>query len=191
MNWLDRFIRARRIHQVVRVIPPGSRVFDIGCHDGALFKALGGRLAAGLGVDPSLPEAIIEPLYKLTPSTFPSELSIPSASFDCVCALAVLEHVIADHTELFIREIVRLVRADGLAILTVPSPCVDLILSALIRFRLLDGMEADQHHAFDVTKVVPLFESAGLKLDRHRRFQLGLNNLFVFRKPGDALDKQS
>ena len=44
-------------------------------------------------------------------------------------------------------------------------------------------MEADQHHGFQIAEVEPLFAAAGLDLERHETFQLGLNHLFVFRKP--------
>jgi hypothetical protein len=49
--------------------------------------------------------------------------------------------------------------------------------------RIVDGMRDDQHYGFDPHKAINTFQNAGLVLERHSRFQLGLNNLFVFRKP--------
>jgi hypothetical protein len=43
----------------------------------------------------------------------------------------------------------------------------------------------DEHHGFAVEKTPSLFCAVGLELVRHERFQLGLNNLFVFRKPAE------
>jgi hypothetical protein len=57
----------------------------------------------------------------------------------------------------------------------------------MIRLRVLDGMEADQHHGFQISEVEPLFVSAGLVLERHETFQAGLNHLFVFRKPREEI----
>ena len=54
MRRFDRFIRDQRINQAVRFIRPGSRVLDIGCHDGALFRAIGPALREGVGIDPDL-----------------------------------------------------------------------------------------------------------------------------------------
>jgi hypothetical protein len=68
--------------------------------------------------------------------------------------------------------------------MTVPSPTVDRLLDGLIRLRLLHGMDPEAHHGFDPVAVIPMFVDAGFRLSRHRRFELGFNNLFVFERPG-------
>ena len=65
-------------------------------------------------------------------------------------------------------------------ILTVPSPKVDLLLHWLERMRLVSGIGLHEHHGFDPTEVPRAFSGDGLRLRFSRRFQLGLNNLFVF-----------
>ena len=67
--------------------------------------------------------------------------------------------------------------------LTVPSPAVDRILDVLCALRVLDGMEAEEHYGFDPSATTGLLESAGLQLRSAHRFQLGLNQLFVFTRP--------
>jgi len=67
-------------------------------------------------------------------------------------------------------------------ILTVPSPLVDHILALLRFLGLIDAMTLEQHYGFDPRQTVPLFNSSGFRLIRHRKFELGLNNLFVFEK---------
>ena len=83
------------------------------------------------------------------------------------------------------RAAARLLRAGGELILTVPAPTVDRMLDVMIGIGILDGMEADQHHGFQIAEVEPLFSNAGLALERHERFQLGLNHLMLFRKPSE------
>ncbi len=183
MNGLDRMIRDRRIAQVVRRIRPGSRVFDIGCHDGALFRSIGPALREGVGVDPDLAGPLEGPNYHLSPGYFPKEAPLESGTFDTVCALAVLEHVPEGDAQTdFASAVEQLLKPGGQALFTVPSPRVDDLLDLLMKFRALDGMEVDAHHGFEVEDVVPLFEAHGLELVEHRHFQLGLNNLFEFRK---------
>lgn len=183
MKFLDRFIRNRRIAQVIRVIPRNVRVFDIGCHDGHLFDLLGSSLEKGIGIDPFLTNEVTKPAFRLLPGSFPDDVPGDVGEFDIVCALAVLEHVRADELSSFVNRMASLLAGGGAVVLTVPSPRVDAILDLLIKLRLLDGMEPDQHHGFQIGDIVPLFVAAGLSLERHTHFQFGLNNLFLFRKP--------
>ena len=67
---------------------------------------------------------------------------------------------------------------------TVPSPKVDAILDVAIRLRLMDGMEAEQHHGFAPKAILSVYRDVGFDVVTEKRFQLGLNNLFVLRKPG-------
>src|ERR1700730_18950357 len=50
----ERRLRAYRIAQAVPHIPHGSRVLDVGCGDGELFRWLGARLGLGIGIEPML-----------------------------------------------------------------------------------------------------------------------------------------
>jgi hypothetical protein len=51
-----------------------------------------------------------------------------------------------------------------------------------MRLRILHGMDADAHHAFDVDALPRLWSPAGLVLIERHKFQLGLNNLLVFER---------
>jgi hypothetical protein len=94
--------------------------------------------------------------------------------------LAVLEHVPADDLDRWTAACRDSLGADGIVVATVPAPVVDRILGVLMRLRILDGMETGQHHGFDPEDAITSFEHAGFALVARRRFQLGLNNLFVF-----------
>ncbi|HEY7819578.1 MAG TPA: hypothetical protein VIG29_15255, partial [Vicinamibacteria bacterium] len=53
---------------------------------------------------------------------------------------------------------------------------------ALKFLRLIDGMALDEHHGFEPSDTPAIFSGFGLRLVRRRKFQLGLNNLFVFQR---------
>jgi 2-polyprenyl-3-methyl-5-hydroxy-6-metoxy-1,4-benzoquinol methylase len=180
MTRLDHYLANVRSARALAQIPFGHRVLDIGCHDGRLFALGAARQISGVGLDPELPsdrELANAMLYRdMFPSTRVQE------KFDSITALAVLEHIPPHGLEAFVQACVDALKPGGTVILTVPSPIVDRILAVLVFLRLVDGMSLEQHHGFDASSTPGLFERQGMTLVRHDRFQLGVNNLFVFRK---------
>jgi len=49
-------------------------------------------------------------------------------------------------------------------------------------------MSLEQHYGFEVGQTPEIFGRAGFELVRRRRFQLGFNNFFAFRKPEAQFD---
>ena len=186
MKFLDRVLQQWRIRKALPFVRDGDRLLDVGCHDRTLIDALGDRLSQAVGVD-----GLIEPsedgAVRLMRGIFPQEVDFDEGAFDCITALAVLEHV--EEPEAFARACMHVLAPGGRVVLTVPHPNVDAILDLLIRLRLADGMAAEEHHGFELAETVPLFETAGLRLLHQDAFQLrliGLNRLFVFEKPRES-----
>ena len=163
----------------------GGRVLDVGCADGALFDRLGPRLREGVGIDPDLRAPEQRGAFRLVPGHFPDDLE-QAEPFDVIAMLAVFEHVPAGERRAWASACHRLLAPGGALVLTTPSPLVDPVLDVLSWLRVIDGMSLEQHHGFDPHDTPRIFEAAGLALETWSRFQLGLNHLFVFRKPGGA-----
>ena len=164
-------------------IAQGSRVLDVGCSDGALFRRLGPRISEGVGLDSELDEPVVMPGFRLLPGTFPESLS-DQRRFDVITMLAVLEHVPPEHHVDIGEGCSRHLEPGGYLVITTPAPLVDRILDALMFLRLIDGMSLEQHYGFNPSDTPAIFLPHGLTLVKSRKFQLGLNNLFVFRKNG-------
>ena len=162
-------------------IKPGDAVLDIGAADGALFRQLP-RVGRYVGVDPDLDASKeLAANARLAKGLFPQ--AIPNEDpFDCVVMLAVLEHIPAEQQRQLVADFARYLKPGGKVILTVPSGQVDRILDILKKLHLIDGMALEEHHGFAVADTMPLFTNGGFRLIARRRFQLGLNNLFVFSK---------
>jgi SAM-dependent methyltransferase len=182
MRLLDRYLRARRIAMAAPYLPIGARrVLDIGCDDGFLLRRLPPGPRALQGIDPRLAADGGEGLT-LGKGCFPQDLGRLGLAgpYDAVFALAVFEHFDEGGLRQAADAVPGLLSPGGRLIITVPHPWVDAILDVLIALRLLDGTAAEEHHGFDPRALPSLFP--GLTLAAHRRFQLGLNNLYVFEK---------
>ena len=170
-----------RIAKALPWIRRGSHVLDVGCADGELFRYGRGRITSGVGLDEQSTAVCPRVGVERRTGSFPS-LVHDGETFDAITMLAVVEH--ADPVELkeWAEACARLLRANGRLIITVPSPAVDRILQVGMAMRLFDGMAVHQHTGIHPSSVLEVFASAGLVLEHARRFQFGLNNLFVFRR---------
>ncbi len=182
MKPLDRFIQKLRINKAKKYIPKNSRVLDIGCADGVLFRVLSGVVREGVGVDPGIESGFSEENFQIIKGMFPE--NVPQGpKFDAVTLLAVLEHIPMDEQRALAENIYKSLKPGGLLIISVPSPQVDYVLNVLLFLRLIDGMALHEHYGFDVRTVKDTFVGRGFEFVAHEKFQLGLNNLYVFRKP--------
>lgn len=179
MKQLDRFLQEWRFRAASPWIPDGARVLDIGCHEGELFKRIGHRLGASVGIDPLARDFALDN-WRCYRFEFSDRLPYEPRAFDCITMLATLEHI--PQKDVLARECNRVLELEGRVVMTVPSQLVDRILKGLIRLRLVEGMSLDQHHGFDPANTPHTFAKEGFGLIHSRRFQFGLNNLFVFNR---------
>ncbi|TMG40066.1 MAG: class I SAM-dependent methyltransferase [Chloroflexi bacterium] len=180
---LDRLLQRWRIAKAAPYVARGARVLDVGCADGALFRVLRGRLGGGVGIDPDLPEVRTDLGVRLIRGRFPEDLATDER-FDVITMLAVFEHLDDAAQRRAVRACARLLRPGGRVVVTVPEPAVDRIVHALARVGLVAGMALHEHHGYAPRETPGRFADAGFSLERHERFQLGLNNLYVFRASG-------
>jgi len=176
---LDVYLQKLRIKAALPWIPTGGHVLDVGCADGALFRVGASRIASGVGIDLLDSHEWTEGKYERRTGSFPAALHC-GEQFNAVVMLAVVEHLSDSELLRWAEAVPEALLPGGRLIITTPSPVVDHILEMGIRLRLLDGMEAHQHHGFDPRDVPKHFSQPRMKLEQQRRFELGLNHLFVF-----------
>jgi hypothetical protein len=180
LRTLDRVIQELRFRAAKAYVPPGSTVLDIGSADGAWFTFLGDRIGSSVGLDPNAVDGITAGGHRLIQGTL--DTVDLDGSFDCVTALAVLEHLTHDELTEFGVQIRSCTSPAAIIVATVPSAAVDRILDVGIRLRLLDGMEAEEHHGLVVSTIPQTLAKAGWSLRTKKSFEFGLNNLFVFER---------
>ena len=154
-------------------------MLDVGCADGALVRLGGARIESAVGIDPDATTGTLGS-FESRAGTFPDAVRT-GETFDAIVMLAVVEHVPADELATWAAACAQLLRSDGRLVITVPSPAVDHLLHWGMRLHVLAGMDAHHHHGF-IPEDVPRIFGSELTLLHRSRFQLGLNNLFVFRR---------
>ena len=100
-----------------------ARVLDLGCGDGSFTVELGKKVATtelhGIEID----EESIQQCEAKGITAYRADLNEPmpldSDSSDVVCASQVLEHL--HHTDLFIKEIYRILKGGGYALISTPN----------------------------------------------------------------------
>lgn len=182
LYFLDIVLQKWRIRKALPFIPERARILDIGCLDGVLFEIMEKKLEYGTGIDPLVfPEKTNQ--YELIQGFFPQGLEGKvSGRFNVITMLAVLEHIPEKVLPVFTAACNHFLDNNGVVIITVPDPKVDRILEVLQFLKLVKTMSFEEHYGYDIRQTVPLFEKAGFQCIAHKKFQLGLNNLFVFRK---------
>ena len=180
MKRLDRLLQRLRIAQVSPFVQRDARVLDIGCAEGALYQAVP-NIGSYVGIDPDVTPSSSAKV-RFVRDVFPTPQLSDTDTFDVISALAVLEHVPQPAQAGFAGACARHLAPNGMLAITVPAPIVDSILALLKGARLIDGMHEEEHFGYDPAQTPSLFEAHGLRLVRHRRFELGLNHLFVFQR---------
>lgn len=180
MRALDRALQRWRIAEAAAFLRPGDAVLDVGSADGALWRQVK-VLGRYVGVDPEASPGQLGPGATLRRGVYPAAVE-SDERFDAVVMLACLEHIPPGEIDALLTAFRQHLREGAFVIVTVPEAAVDRILDVLKACRLVDGMALEEHHGFEASSTQALFEAAGFRLHTHRTFQLGLNNLYVFRK---------
>lgn len=174
MKFLDKVLRVWRIAKARPYIPRCARLLDVGSFDGALLSLLPLLDHSSRGIDPKTQAS-----ERMITGYFPKDMpDVPP--FDVITMLACLEHIPTSQLASLKDGCVRFLKPGGRLIITVPSSVVDPLLAILKALRLIDGMSLKEHHGYRVAMTEQVFCEPSFLLLRKERFQLGLNNLFVF-----------
>ena len=180
---LEPLLRRARLAQALPVIRryPDCVLLDVGCGwEARLLRSVEPHVARGVGVDRRAPTIANGKLLTVR-ADLERTLPFRSASFDVVTMLAVLEHL--SHPVQVLAEVRRVLRPAGTLVLTVPSHAAKPVLEFLaFRLKIVSPAEiADHKHYFDRRDVQAACGDAGLRVETHRYFQLGMNNFALAR----------
>jgi len=181
MKALDKYLQNVRIQKAKKFIYKNDSVLDIGSVDGIMFERWKGYISRGVGVDPTLAEIVKGSFYELYPGYFPDACP-KGEKFNAITLLAVLEHIPTHQQAQLAIDCYNYLLPGGRLIITVPSPQVDQILEILLKLRLIEGMSLEEHYGYKPSDTERIFAAPHFKLLHQGKFQLGLNNIFVFER---------
>jgi 2-polyprenyl-3-methyl-5-hydroxy-6-metoxy-1,4-benzoquinol methylase len=149
----------------------GGVFADIGCGQGNLYNFIKDKCDRYIGVDVVKYEHFPEILEFRTVNLDSGKVDLPDNFADVVCSVETIEHL--ENPRAFVRELVRLVKPNGLVMVTTPNQ-----LSLLSKLTLI---LKNQFNAFqEAPGLYPAHITALLEIDLIRIFtECGLNNIKI------------
>lgn len=167
---LEGFLSKQRCLMSNKLIPDNYRsgkILDIGCGSYP-FNLLNTKFSEKYGLDKFIDETYKDNLEngKINFLNFDlekdSKLPFEDNFFDVVTMLAVFEHIEKDKLTSLITEIKRVLKKDGIYILTVPAYWTDKLLRTLAKFGLVSKEEVEEHKdSYTHKKIFYYLNSAG------------------------------
>lgn len=159
---LEKFLAQKRAQKVSGLIPPlyrRGRILDLGSGSYPLFLSTV-SFAEKWGIDKVYPlspekEDIDHPITLLHHDIGSGGfLPFNDGYFHVVTMLAVLEHVAHDRMAFVFGEVYRILKSEGLFIITTPAPWTGCILEVLAKIRLVSPEEVGEHKALYTAKSI-------------------------------------
>ena len=186
---LEGFLSSKRAKLADRLIPDDARlgrILDIGCGTTPYFLE-GVVFREKHGVDQVVDQATAKVknngicLEKYNIGG-PDNLPYDNSYFNVVTMLAVIEHIEPDYINNLLVDISRVLKSNGLLIITTPSAISDNILKAMAKLGLVSKEEIGEHKdVYDHHKVIKLLVNAGFTRHniRYGYFEARLNMWFA------------
>jgi SAM-dependent methyltransferase len=171
MTRLNRYFERSSIEEALPFMWPGDRVLEVGTHHGEFLEAFGDHSEGSIGLDPHVSPCWTS-TFALTRGDFPEAIE-GLGRFDAIVMMSALHNTSSEQLAAWASTIAYLLEPGGRFIATVPSRFVAFALHGDV-----DSIADPQHALAAMT-------GAGLFLKAHRRFQFGLNNLYVFQRRKD------
>ncbi|MEQ1877294.1 MAG: methyltransferase domain-containing protein [Bdellovibrionia bacterium] len=179
----EKLLRRFRIRRILPYVGQNDVLVDVGCGwEAKALKDLAPRISKGYGIDLKVEPAGLPPHIKLIAQRFENfPWPIEENSCDKAIMLAVLEHIDQNLAQAVLRNIHRLLRPNGMFLLTVPTPLSKPVLEFLAyRLGIVNPDEIRDHKIYYGRKLLKkTLEDNGFRVKKYSKFQFGLNSFCV------------
>lgn len=181
--FLENILRFLRYKQAEKHIRNGDSVLDIGCgYEGYFLHKIKDKISKGVGYDAGVKKSVSK---KITLKEGFIKKIIPenSGSFDCVTALAFIEHV--ENPEKLIKDAYRVLKPNGKLILTTPHKKFKSILELLSSLGLISKEEISDHKIYFINETLNiLLKKSGFNKKNiiTQNFEMGMNIITISTK---------
>ena len=178
--------RARLANGLITKNHRKGRILDVGCGSYPYFLTTT-KFKEKYGIDPSLDLSLVKDAgiilkkIKINKNTLPFKNNY----FDVVSMLAVFEHIEHNYLIVVIKEIRRVLKKDGVLIITTPSPWSDKLLHKMAVVGLISSEEIHEHkHNLSKSKIENLLAETGFEKSKIKSgfFELYMNMWFTAKK---------
>jgi ubiquinone/menaquinone biosynthesis C-methylase UbiE len=182
-NLLEPVARYFRLHVVKPFFSTNHIVADFGCGPSAPFfrHMPASTFKEYIGIDPLSPNRELAPNARVVQAKIEAT-KLAANSVDRVVMLAVLEHV--DDALRSLKEAYRVLKPNGLIVLTTPTPPSKPILEFLsFKLALISPREIEEHKRYLLpSETHELLLKAGFRVADVKTFEFGLNQVAYGKK---------
>ena len=177
---LDIIIKNLRFKTIISEIKLNTTVVDLGCgYQGELLRLISDKIKKGIGIDLSITNEATLPNISLIKADSNFKIPLKNNYADVVVALATIEHL--DKPQNLLREAYRILKKNGLLIITTPSPKSKLLLEFMAyKLKIINQQEiADHKRYYSSPDLLKDIIGAGFSKDKVniKYFQFGFNQL--------------
>lgn len=173
---LDPIVKFLRVNKIKRELTHGEKLVDVGCgEDFFILRHLSSNQRQCYGVDKQVSTTglgnitIIQMDFEKKPLPFSDE------DIDNITFLAVIEHLI--NPEVVLRECYRILKKNGIILVTAPSPIARPILEFSAKIGIGNWeLICDHRYYYRHKEISNLMAKVGFRILKSEYFQFGINN---------------
>jgi len=177
-------LRAGKANSFIKEKYRNGRILDIGCGTYPYFLT-STNFKQKYGIDPSVNLNLSKNKNTSLLKEKIGEKKIPFRDnfFDVVIMLAVFEHIDSGKINFVLSEIKRVLKKEGMLIITTPSPWSDKLLHLMGEVGLISSEEIHEHKThYSMGEIVDILKESGFRQSNIKNgyFELGFNMWFKY-----------